>query len=100
MQEEVSRVQISEELMHTIVEMVRKTRSAQQFLAYGASPRASLALVHTGKAIAYLAGRTQVSLSDIEHAALSVLRHRVAMSYQASQKYTQVDDVLRYVLTK
>jgi len=40
--------------MSEVVALVRKTRLATQLLAYGASPRASLALVQAAKAVAYL----------------------------------------------
>ncbi len=99
MQENVRTITISDELMSEVVALVRKTRLATQLLAYGASPRASLALVQAAKAVAYLTWRKHVMRNDIDHVALSVLRHRVAMTYYASQTYSNVDKVLRYVLS-
>ena len=47
------------------------------FLAYGASPRASIGLVHAGRALALVRGRAYVVPQDIYDVAYDVLNHRL-----------------------
>jgi MoxR-like ATPase len=53
------------------------------WLRFGASPRATLALDRCARARAWLAGRDYVSPEDVQAVAPDVLRHRVLLSYQA-----------------
>ena len=52
-------------------------------MTYGASPRASIALVLGGRALAFLRGRDYVLPHDVDELALDVLRHRLVLSYEA-----------------
>lgn len=98
MQKLVAEISVSEDILHQTVELARRTRSVTSLLSYWASPRASLAMIHAAKAVAYLAGRTEVKQSDVQCVALSVLRHRVGMTYQAAQVYKDTDVLLRDIL--
>ena len=53
------------------------------WVAYGASPRASLGLVAAGRALALLRGRDYVLPQDVLDVAADVLRHRLVLSYDA-----------------
>jgi MoxR-like ATPase len=68
-------------------------------LAYGASPRASIGLVHAGRALALLRGRDHVLPQDIYDIAYDVLNHRLVPSFDAVADGVTVDDVLVEVLT-
>jgi MoxR-like ATPase len=59
------------------------SRELTDWLRFGASPRASIALDRCARARAWLAGRDYVSPEDIQAVAPDVLRHRVLLSYQA-----------------
>ena len=68
-------------------------------LAYGASPRASIGLVHAGRALALLKGRDHVLPQDVYDIAYDVLKHRLVPSFDAVADGVTVDDVLVEVLT-
>lgn len=69
-----------------------------RLIEFGASPRASIALVLAGKAHAFLQGRDFVSPSDIKSIAVDVMRHRVIISYEAEAERVTSDDIVRTVL--
>ncbi len=75
-------VHISEELKHYIVEIVKATRSMPGVLL-GASPRASISLMKTAKAIALFDGHQFVSPDHIQEVAVPVIAHRIVMDTQA-----------------
>jgi MoxR-like ATPase len=68
-------------------------------LAYGASPRASIGLIHAGRALALLRGRNHVLPQDVYDVAYDVLNHRLVLSFDAVADGVTVDDVLVEVLT-
>lgn len=97
-QARVKKVTISDALVAYIVRLVDATRQSS-WLRYGASPRASLAMVAMAKALAYMADRSEVEVGDIHAAAVSVLRHRVSPTYQAGQEVGDVDRILQRLLS-
>jgi MoxR-like ATPase len=72
----------------------------QPLLRYGASPRATLALAAAGRAYAFLEGRAFVTPDDVKAVAHRVLRHRVALSYEAEAENVGSDDVVSRILAK
>jgi len=88
--EEVRQVHVSEEVERYIVALVRATRAPGEWRAdwanaveVGASPRASLALLHASAAAAYLRGRDYVTPDDVRNLAADCLRHRITLSLDA-----------------
>jgi MoxR-like ATPase len=69
-------------------------------LAYGASPRASIGLVHGARALALLRGRPYALPQDVYDVAYDVLNHRLVPSFDAVADGVTVDDVLVTVMTK
>ena len=69
-------------------------------LAYGASPRASIGLIHAGRALALLRGRSHVLPQDVYDIAYDVLNHRLVLSFDAVADDVTVDDVLVKLLTE
>ena len=67
-------------------------------IAFGASPRASLALLLCGKAHAVLAGRGYVVPDDIRALAPAVLRHRVLLTFEAEADDLTPEEIVRRVL--
>ncbi|MBT3311681.1 MAG: MoxR family ATPase [Desulfobacterales bacterium] len=98
--EDVKNIYISEELKYYIVEIVNSTRSAQGVLL-GASPRASLSLMKTAKALALFDGQTFVTPDHIQELAVSVIAHRLVVDPQAifSGQTPQgiVEDILKRI---
>lgn len=87
---EVRRVHVADAVERYIVALVRATRTPGEWRAdwagavdVGASPRASLALLHASAAAAYLRGRDYVTPDDIRDLAADCLRHRITLSLDA-----------------
>ena len=69
------------------------------YVAYGASPRGSINLIHAARALAVLRGRGYALPQDVADLALDVLRHRLVLTYQALAEEVSADQVLQAVLT-
>jgi len=87
---EVQQVHVSDEVERYIVTLVRASRAPGDWRAdwtnavdVGASPRASLALLHASAAAAYLRGRDYVTPDDVRELAADCLRHRITLSLDA-----------------
>ncbi|WP_436911921.1 AAA family ATPase [Halosimplex marinum] len=96
-QQLVREVPIAEDLRDRAIELVRRTREAEA-VEFGASPRASMALVVASKARAFLRGRNHVSEEDIEALAAPVLRHRIILDFRAERDGQTPDDVIADLL--
>ena len=70
----------------------------EPMIAFGASPRASLALLLCGKAHAVLAGRGYVVPDDIRALAPAVLRHRVLLTFEAEADDLTSEEIVRQIL--
>ena len=75
-----------------------KEKTYFEYIRLGASPRASIALYRYAKIKALFAGRSWVSPEDVKDAALDVLRHRIALSYEAASEGVAADDVILMIL--
>ncbi len=67
-------------------------------IAYGASPRATIYLVNTAKAHAFLQGRGYVTPEDVKQVATDVLQHRVIVTYEAEAQEITSADIVRRIL--
>jgi MoxR-like ATPase len=88
-----------------ITQLVVATRNAAKYgpelarwIAWGASPRATIALDRCARAHAWLAGRDYVIPEDIHVIAHEVLRHRVLPSYEAEAEGVRIDSVIDRLL--
>jgi len=89
-----------------VVDLVRATRDPaavgvsdlKALIAFGASPRASLALASAARAHAYIRGRNYVVPEDVRSLASDVLRHRVVLTFEAEAENVTSDDVVRRLL--
>ncbi len=102
---EVLDVHLSPTVERYLVELVVATRepsrydeSLAKYLEYGASPRATIALNRTARALAWMQGRDYVSPGDIQAMIPDVLRHRVLLSYQAQAEGIDVDQFVSRLL--
>jgi MoxR-like ATPase len=71
-----------------------------QRLSYGASPRATIALVEGARALGLLQGRRHARPEDVTELAADVLRHRLVLSFEALGEGQTADDVIRLLLAK
>ena len=70
-----------------------------RFIRYGASPRATQCLVLGGKARAVLLGRYHVDFEDIRAVAAPVMRHRLALNFQARTENVTVDQIIQQIVS-
>lgn len=70
-----------------------------KYIAFGASPRAGIALCRCAKAAALCAGRSFVLPEDIKSMAPAVLRHRIVLSYEAAAEGVTADDLIARILS-
>ncbi len=105
---EVNKVKISESLEKYIIELVSATRKPKeykldneaQYIQFGASPRASINLNLSAKALAYMEGRDFVLPEDIKEVAMDVMNHRILLNYEAEADNVKTSDIIKALLTK
>ena len=91
-------IPIANDIKKYAIEIVAATRNKKNLIEYGASPRASIALILAGKARALMDGRKYVSKEDIKSMAFPVLRHRIILSFEAERQNLTEDDVIKQLL--
>jgi len=100
-QETVRRVPVADSVIKYAMNLVRKTRVGtedapdfiNEWVSWGAGPRATKYLIVGGKARAVLHGRPYVASEDIQAVAHSVLRHRVITNFSAEAEDITTDDI-------
>jgi MoxR-like ATPase len=108
LQKEVDKVYVDPALIEYAVRMVTATRTPQDiglkelqhYIMFGASPRASINLILTGRALAFVRGRKYVLPQDVLDMALDVIRHRIVLSYEALSDNVTGDDILAKILDR
>lgn len=99
LRQQVHGVHISDELMHYVVKLVQQTRNIENVLL-GASPRASLCLMHIAKAIALFDNRDFVIPEDIIEVAVPVIAHRLILDPQARFSGQTARKIVEEVLSR
>ena len=103
----VRRVPIADNVVEYAVGLVNKTRPstaradkiADEFLEWGAGPRASQYLVLAAKCNALLNGKYSPDIEDVQAVAQPILRHRVVRNFKAeAEGLTVGDDVIQKLL--
>jgi len=108
LQKKVDQVYVDPSLIEYVVKLVNATRSPklvglddmEHYITFGASPRASINLILTAKALAFVRGRTYVLPQDVLDMALDVIRHRLVLSYEALSDEVTSDDILAKILDR
>jgi len=95
--EEVRKVRVDEALFGYLVSLIGATRTNKAF-SLGASPRASVALMHLAQAYAYLRGRDYVIPDDIAALYAPTVSHRVMLTQESKLAGSSVSDILREIL--
>ncbi len=101
----VDSIYVDEKIKNYIVDLVFATRNPKaanleklaSFIAYGASPRATIFLTQAAKAYAFLNGRGYVTPEDIKAIGLDVLRHRVLLSYEAEAENVTSEQIVKQI---
>lgn len=104
----VHEVYIDEKIEKYILDIVFATRSPQQFdlgkltdlISYGASPRASINLAIGAKAMAFIKRRGYVIPEDVRAICSDVLRHRIAVTYEAEAEDISSETIISEILNK
>lgn len=94
----IEKVHIKKELLDYIAAVVNNTRNNGD-LFLGASPRASLAIMKTSKAVAAMRGRDFVTPDDIQFVCVPVLNHRVIISHEREMEGSTVEEIIQEIIT-
>jgi MoxR-like ATPase len=100
----VKDVYVDEKIRNYIIDLVFATRQPELyrvpiegFVAYGASPRASIYLTQAAQAHAFTRGRGYVTPEDVKEIGLDVMRHRVILTYEAEAEEMTSEDIIETV---
>jgi MoxR-like ATPase len=108
LQRQADRVYVDPALIEYAVRVVTATRQPQNaglqelapYILFGASPRASINLILTARALAFVRGRAYALPQDVVDMALDVIRHRLVLSYEALSDNVNADDLLKQILDR
>jgi MoxR-like ATPase len=100
----INDIYIDDKVKDYIVDLVCATREPEaykiqvkDFIQLGASPRATIALTLASKAYAFLKGRGYVTPQDVKSIGMDVLRHRVAITYEAEAENKTSETVIQRI---
>jgi MoxR-like ATPase len=100
----VDAVYVSEDLQRYVLALVRATRAlavatgGARKLAFGASPRATLALVQAARSLAFVRGQEFATAAHVQELFADTVRHRIGLTYEAEAEQIRPDDILRRIV--
>jgi MoxR-like ATPase len=105
---QVREVYIDDRIRDYIVALVTGSRrprdiglaDAAHLIAFGASPRATLAFSEASRAVAFLRGRGYVVPEDVKEIAKDVLRHRILLTYEAEAENVTTESIVDRILER
>ncbi len=108
LQKETDRIYVDPALIEYAVRLVMATRrpadvglkELQRYITFGASPRASINLILTARALALVRGRDYALPQDVLDMALDVMRHRLVLSYEALADDVSGDELLKKIFDR
>jgi MoxR-like ATPase len=103
---EIAGLYMDQKVVDYIVDLIRATRDPglvglndlKPLVAFGGSPRASIALAQAARAHAFLRERAYVIPEDVRALAADVLRHRIVLTFEAEAEDVTTDDVVTRIL--
>ncbi|HVW03082.1 MAG TPA: MoxR family ATPase [Planctomycetaceae bacterium] len=106
LQRQINGIEVTPLTINYVARLVRATRPAdssapgfvKELIDWGAGPRAGQYLISGAKATAAMDGRPSVSIADVRHVAIPVLRHRISTNFQAQAEGLSTDDVVRRLI--
>ena len=98
----IRKIPVNDSVIQYAVELVAKTRKnsekgsqlAQDYLSWGAGPRASQYLIIGAKAHAAVRGKYSPDIEDVKAIALPILRHRLVKNYKADAEGISIDEII------
>lgn len=107
LREAVDRIYVDAKIKNYIVDIVQATRNPAEYglemtglIQFGASPRATIALVKASRAQAFLEGRGYVTPQDIKSVVFDVMRHRIIVSYEAEAEELKAENLIQRILER
>ena len=108
LQNRADQVYVDPALMQYAVRLVTATRNPKDaglkelahYIQFGASPRASINLILTARALAFVRGRDYALPQDVLDMTLDVIRHRLVLSYEALSDNVSSDDILKKIIDR
>jgi len=102
-QQLVRQVPVADNVIEYAVRLVNKTRpgnelataSVNEFISYGAGPRAGQFLISAAKCHALMQGKMSPDIEDVQAVAIPVLRHRIVLNYKAEAENIKVADFIK-----
>jgi MoxR-like ATPase len=106
LQEIVRKVPVADHVIRYALQFSRLTRKTEgnvpdfvnEYVSWGAGPRASQNLILAGKARALLKGRYHVSTEDIRQVAMPILRHRIVTNFNAEAEGVKPDAIVKKLI--
>lgn len=99
--QEAYKIHCSDSVEEYLIQLIMATRHPEKYdeslkntIAFGASPRATIALDKCAKINAWLAGRDFVTPEDVHAVVYDVLRHRIILSFEAQASGLSADDII------
>lgn len=100
----VDEIYIDDKIKDYIIDIVYASRDPkaynlklEEFIEYGASPRATIYLTLAAKAHAFIKGRGFVTPQDIKSIGMDVLRHRIIITYEAEAEEIRAEDIVQKI---
>ena len=100
----VDEIYIDDKIKDYIIDIIFATRDPkaynlklEEFIEYGASPRATIYLTLAAKAHAFVRGRGFVTPQDVKSIGMDVLRHRVIITYEAEAEEMTPEDIVQKI---
>ena len=108
LQQDADKVYVDPALIEYAVRLATATRAPAEYgshdvaryIQYGASPRASINLILTARALAFVRGRSYTLPQDVRDMTLDVMRHRLVLSFEALSDDVSADDVLIRIIDR
>jgi MoxR-like ATPase len=106
MKAQVKAIHIDPEVEHYMIELVAATRDPAaygleeiaEYIQFGASPRVSIDMFKTVRAMAFLRGKDFVTPVDVAYVAKELMRHRIVLSYEAEAEGVTTDELIAKIL--
>jgi MoxR-like ATPase len=105
-QQLVRKIPVSDNVLNYAVSLARKTRPGQSeapaavndYVSWGAGPRASQFLVLGAKCHAAISGKYSPDIEDVKAVATPILRHRIILNYKAEAEGISVEDIVSKII--
>ncbi|MFC1485038.1 AAA family ATPase [bacterium] len=104
----IDQIYVDEKIENYVLDIVFASREPENYnleslknlISYGASPRATINLIKTAKAYAFIRGRGYVTPEDIKAVGMDVLRHRIIISYEAEAEDMTSEDIIKQIFNE